>query len=254
MSCEDRRETDATGRPVDIKNITLKARPWTREEAYIAKLAYWVRIRKRKQQWSEEAKTILREAVALRYRDEEADYGRLIAAAYLDETGEVLEAIGMMFFQRNSTDLDISKACRFFEIAYEKGIELRTELFVTMGSVRERGDEIVPKDPKLVLKWYQKAIDAGIRYAYACVGDIYFKGDIVERDYKKAYEMFMQSGEEEVLCLARLGEMYEHGMYVQADPVKAREYYERIVIDHRELEKYGDEDYEFARKRLAESC
>ena len=252
MSCKDRRETDAIGRPIDIKNYTPKVRPWTPEEAYIAKLANWVRTRKREQLWSDEREMYLTEAVFVRYRNAELDYKRLLDATYLDESGEVLEAIGMMFLQRMSSDLDTSKGCRFLELAYERGVDLRPELYITMGSLREVGDEIITKDPELALKWYQKALDGGVKFAYACIGDLYFKGDIGEKDYQKAYELFIKSGEKEALCLARLGEMYERGLYVEKDLVKAREYYERIIKDRSDYEKYGDDDYEFARNRLEE--
>ena len=194
MSCKDRRETDAIGRPIDIKNYTPKVRPWTPEEAYVAKLANWVKTQKKKQQWSDEQVIILRKAVSERYQDTEPDYERLLAAAYLDESGEVLEAIGMMFLHRTKFGLDTSKACRFLELACERGIDFRPELYITMGSLREVGDEIINKDPELALKWYQKALDGGGKFAYACIGDLYFKGDIGEKDYQKAYELFIKKG------------------------------------------------------------
>ena len=107
-------------------------------------------------------------------------------------------------------DVDYDKSAHYYEIACERGYKLPPYLYVFIGGsyMSETGD------PQEAMRWFQRGADAGVDYAYACMGQLYYEGRGVERDYRRAYELFVKSGEKETLPLYYLALMYENGYYV----------------------------------------
>lgn len=198
-----------------------------------------------------DSKELLRKAKEFEERGDDARaYQYRLEAAIEDNDGAALNELAKMYMEGDYVGLDFDKAAHYFELAYEKGFDLSGELFVFVGSGYENGDRYREKAPETAMKWYEMAADEGVDYAYACMGELYFKGEGVEQDYKKAYDLFKKSGEQETLPLYYLGLMYEEGLYVDADRKKAGEYYEKVVKEHRDCKAYGDLHYELAEKRL----
>lgn len=82
------------------------------------------------------------------------------------------------------------------------------------------------------VRWYEKAVENGVKFGNECIGEIYFTGEYASPDYKKAYEYFTKDEGKKSFCtLFHLGEMYRLGLYVEKDLEKACEYYREIVYD-----------------------
>ena len=173
-----------------------------------------------------------------------------LEAALAEDDGEAVYKLAKMYMHGDYVGEDFEKASHYFEVAYERGYDLPKHLFVFIGSSYENGDVYCPKDPGIAMKWYKMAADLGVDYAYACMGELYYKGEGVEVNYDKAYELFIKAGEEETLPLYYLGLMHELGQVVPQSTEKAREYYTRIIDEHSEI-KDVDLHYELAEKRLA---
>ena len=172
-----------------------------------------------------------------------------LEAALADDDGEAVYKLADMYLKGKYVNVDFDKSSHYFEIAYERGYNLPKWLFVFIGGHYENGGEYQKEDHEAALKWYQMATDSGVAYAYACIGSMYFEGKGVEQDYKKAFELFKQSGEKETMPLYYLGMMFEKGLYVDRNTEKAKEYYNRILNDYSDLKEYGDQHYLLAEER-----
>ena len=177
-------------------------------------------------------------------------YQYYLEAALADDDKDAVYALANMYMLGDYVGEDFEKAAHYFEIAYERGYDLSPELFIFIGSGYENGDRYREKMPEAARKWYQMAAEAGVDYAYACLGKLLYEGDCGEQDYQKAYECFIKAGEKESMTLYYLGLMYENGQYVKKNSQKAKEYYEKIVNENPDLKSYGDLHYGLAEQRL----
>ena len=178
----------------------------------------------------------------------EKAYMYYLEAAMSEEDREGVYRLAKMYLDGTYVNEDFDKAAHYFELAYERGYDLPSWLYVFIGSNYLSGGEGFGKDADSAIKWYQMAIDSGIDYAWACMGEIYFKGDGAKPDYKKAYECFERSKETVSMPLYYLGMMYESGLYVNQDVEKAKSYYRRIIEGSKNHE---DLHYSLALERLS---
>ena len=181
-------------------------------------------------------------------REAEKAYMYYLEAAMSENDSESVYKLAEMYLDGTYVNEDLDKAAHYFELAYERGYDLPKWLYVFIGSNYMTGGEGFGKNVDSAMKWYQMAIDSGIDYAWACMGEIYFMGDGVEPDYKKAYEYFKRSGEDASLPLYYLGQMYESGLYVNKDVEKAKSYYRRIIESSK---KHEDLHYLLALEHLS---
>lgn len=174
-----------------------------------------------------------------------------LEAALAEDDGEAVYRLAQMYLDGEYVNEDFEKSAHYFEVAYDRGYDLPSWLFVFIGGSYESGNEYCPKNPKTAMKWYKMAADRGVDYAYACIGELYYEGKGVKQNLDKAYELFVKSGEKETMPLYYLGLMHELGQVVAQDTGKAKEYYRTIVNEHQMAGEHGDLHYELAGKRLA---
>lgn len=177
-------------------------------------------------------------------------YKSRLRVAVEDEDGKAFYDLAQMYEKGIGVPQDTDKAAYYYEQAYVHDFVLPGEVAVLIGSAYERGDKYRDKDAGAAMEWYREAADEDVAYANACMGKLYFKGEGVEQDHEKAYELFMKSGPEETMPLYYLGLMYEEGLYVDSDVSKAKEYYGKAVRDIPEGMFFGDYHYELAKRRL----
>ena len=173
-----------------------------------------------------------------------------LEAALAEDDGEAVYKLAQMYLDGEYVNEDFEKSAHYFEVAYDRGYALPKWLFVFIGSSYETGGDYFEKNPETAMKWYKMAASRGVDYAYACMGELYYKGEGVKQDLGKAYELFVKSGEKETLPLYYLGLMYELGQGVPKDTEKAKEYYLKIINEYPAPEKYGDLHYDLASERL----
>lgn len=80
------------------------------------------------------------------------------------------------------------------------------------------------KDMKSAFKWALAAAGNNSQEAMPFVGEMYFRGDGTQKDYKKAYEYFLKSKE---LAVSEyyLGVMHTNGFYVKKDPIDGMKWF-----------------------------
>jgi formylglycine-generating enzyme required for sulfatase activity len=79
----------------------------------------------------------------------------------------------------------------------------------------------VLKDRCGAAQYMSNAARLGDKFAVGELGTYYFNGDVIERDYRKAFELFSKSAEaNDLQGTANLGVMYLNGFGVVADPVR----------------------------------
>lgn len=130
------------------------------------------------------------------------------------------------------------------------------------------------------LGWFEKAGEAGFSYAYTCIGEIYRDGEIVSRNYAKAYDYFKKAADDgEYEAQNYLGLMFLQGEHVQENDSKAFQYFKkaaeqdfaaaqynlgvcyyngwgtqpRMQLAQYYLKKAADQDYEAAQEFLDEN-
>ena len=102
------------------------------------------------------------------------------------------------------------------------------------------------------IRWYEKAAKNGHRFGNECIGEMYYFGEYVTQDYKKAYEYYTKDEGRKSFCtLYHLAEMYRQGLYVEKDLAMAYRYYSEIVYDGDEKRITIDDYYWRACYRLS---
>lgn len=112
---------------------------------------------------------------------------------------------------------------------------------ITLATTYENGNGI-KQDAKEAIRWYQKAVEAGIPFGNECIGEIYYKGKGIPADYEKAYRYFTKDNvKKSPSTIYFLSEMYRKGLYVEKDEETACHLYAEIVEDtfqYAELDDY----------------
>ncbi len=154
---------------------------------------------------------------------------------------EVYSRLGRMYFDGLGVTEDQIKACKYLEIAYDKGSRsMRTGDYLMMGVYRQivtnkaamRG---ITKDLRLAIKWYlccmEKCIEAedeeGVYICLSHIGRALINDDI--RDYKNAFICLRASCHQQAEALFYLARMYDRGLYVKKDRKKAECYIKKIM-------------------------
>jgi len=195
-----------------------------------------------------DSKELLRLAKEYEEKDDpDRAYQCYLEAAMAEDDGEAVYVLAEKYLKGAIVAWDVDKAAHYFELAYERGYEIPAECYVMIGGLYRQQDE--KRNLEMAMWWYQKALDAGLNYVNACIGELYYLGEGVDKDCKRAFELFKKV-EDQSLPYYYLGLMYESGDYVQKDLVKAAEYYSKIVNDMPILRDCGDFYYCLAVQRL----
>ncbi len=114
---------------------------------------------------------------------------------------------------------------KFLNDIYDKEIG---ELNIWMAEEHISG--VFGTDIEKFIDYCEKAGKAGTQLGYDLLGELYFKGVYVKRDYEKAYKYFTMSDADKTdIKLFYLGEMYRCGLYVKKDKEKAKYYLNQLM-------------------------
>ncbi|WP_034303694.1 tetratricopeptide repeat protein [Herbaspirillum sp. RV1423] len=101
---------------------------------------------------------------------------------------------------------------------------------VKIGSLYLYGEQQVARDPKLAAYWFQRAASLGDPIGRDYMANLYLEGVGVDKDYKKAFELFSGLGAQGKLGVeGKLGVMYKDGLGVPQDFVKAHYWLRKSV-------------------------
>jgi hypothetical protein len=119
----------------------------------------------------------------------------------------------------------------------------------------------VEKNTKKALEWYQKALDAGEKVAYRCLGNYWLYdhlddgSPVMTRDEErlhKAYGYFAEgAAHHEENSMFELANFYRRGICVEKDDAKAFELYSKA---YEEITKYGSEEDWIYNDSYADVC
>ncbi len=126
--------------------------------------------------------------------------------------------------------------------------------YINVWMAQEYVDGVFGTDIEKYIEYCEKAGKAGASVGYDMLGELYFEGKHVKRDYEKAFKYFTMDEEDTSdTRLFYLGEMYRRGLYVKKDKEKAGEYNKRlfeIIMKAGDYEKTDMMFYEKARVQL----
>ena len=126
-----------------------------------------------------------------------------------------------------------------------------TAAYIMLGDAILRGTGC-KQNAEEAIRWYEKAAEKGEYFGNECIGEMYYSGEYVTQDYKKAYEYFTKDEGRKSFCtLYHLAEMYRQGLYVKKDLATAYKYYSEIVYDGEEKRITIDDYYWRACYRLS---
>ena len=97
-----------------------------------------------------------------------------------------------------------------------------------LGDLYFRG-EVVPQDLKKARLWYNTALLKGNPPAALMLGDFAYHGYDCEVNYAEAARYYIEAAPRFIDAFYRLGDMYLHGEYFPADPAFARELYDYVM-------------------------
>ena len=102
-------------------------------------------------------------------------------------------------------------------------------------------DKLCSEYLKLLLLWplYRKAAEKGVAKAQCDLGNCYYYGYGVEKDYTKAVEWYRKAAEQGFAeAQYKLGFMYSRGYGVEHDFAKAVEWYRKAAYQGHTLAQY----------------
>ena len=118
---------------------------------------------------------------------------------------------------------DIEKGVALLRKAVEEG---ETDALFDLGCIYRYHYKIGSE----AIHWFEKSGEAGDSHAYTCIGEIYRDGEIVSRNYAKAYDYFKKAaddGDEDAQNY--LGLMFLQGEHVQENDSKAFQYFKKAA-------------------------
>lgn len=118
-------------------------------------------------------------------------------------------------------EIDEKKALKYYFLSAELG---NTDSMKTLGECYAAG-ELVEKNFKKSLFWFQRAINEYDLNALAHVADMYYKGEHFEQNFSEALKWYKKGAELNYhYCMGQLGMMYSRGEGVQQSEKKAEEF------------------------------
>ncbi len=136
---------------------------------------------------------------------------------------EAQRNLAALYFNGTQVSQDYRKAIEWTARAAESG---NVEAQSMLGVMYQEGLGTF-KDPKLAMEWH---IRAGTADSLARLGNMYFSGDGVEKNYKQAFDLYMKASKKgHPEATYNLGVMYEKGLHITPDLIVAGNYYQRAA-------------------------
>ncbi len=161
-----------------------------------------------------------------------------LSQSYLDALSWYLKAaqqdwpdaqyrLGYMYEKGIGTGKDTAKAVQLYRSAAEHGYPEAQNL---MGILYATGTNGVTQEDKQAIDWFQKAADQGFAKAEKNLGDMYFFGHGVDKDYATALAWYGKAADQQFAdAQFRLGFMYEKGLGVDQSNQNAIDQYTKAV-------------------------
>ena len=165
----------------------------------------------------------------------------LLAEKYLDEDFPKRNLEKSLYYINKMYEIKDNHARFLYEeiieiLIKEKKIEMLEDkrilndyLLDRLGTIYFSG-EGVEQDYKKALEYFEQSAQKGNIESLNRLGMMYYTGEGVEQDYKKALEYFEQSTQKgNIESLNRLGMMHYYGEGVEQDYIQAREYLKKVL-------------------------
>lgn len=175
--------------------------------------------------------------------EKQYDLYAILQKAEAGDRDAMQEAVNLMAVEGYAEDDETGdireKYVRYLTILAEQGCsdpDSQTEARIMLGEVYARG-KFVARDGVKALQLYQSAAEDGALVAWECIGDMYYLGNGVPQNYKKAHAYYMkagrsiQNGSHTLSTWYRLGEMYRQGLGVKQNLDKALACYSKALDD-----------------------
>ena len=184
-----------------------------------------------------------------------AYYDILAQKGNLSAMSEVVDLMAMT--EDDSGVCDPEKYMRYLNALSDSG---NGNYKISLGLEYVRG-LYVERDIEKAIELFETAVKLGKTFGYSCIADLYFDGEHVPQDYKKAKQYYEKDGPEELAPLYRLAIIYDEGLETEKNPKKAlelykafrQEYEDRIeLMKDIDVECYEDKYYPIVLKRIKE--
>lgn len=148
--------------------------------------------------------------------------------------------LGLLFFQLALEQKNEELRYKLFELSWEYKNPLAAD---ALGDLNQKGIG-TKKDMKLAIEWYQKSIAMESIYGMEKLGYIYITGpDDVDRDFKKAQDLFVQGSElGGVNAAYYLGYMYYNGLGIEKNSQEAEKWFQRSKLLAERAKKKQEND------------
>lgn len=161
--------------------------------------------------------------------------------------------IGQMYEHGEGCEADFEKAREYYEEAAKKG---SIHGIIAIGAMYEHGLGCEPDIIKAI-EYYEKAVKMdGWELCDGCdaanrLGDLYYNGEKVEKDYKKSLQWYERTSTEalDIERSGRIGYMYEYGEGCEQNYVSAAYYYD---LSAKRMRRYAKLRYGLTDEQLAE--
>lgn len=144
--------------------------------------------------------------------------------AYENGNMEVCNTLGYIYYSGIGVDRDYGLAIKYWEEAASKEYPI-SMYYLGVLRVHESEDPAIISQGEELL---EKAGKAGIQVAYIELGNLYYSGDVLTKNDKKAFSCY-KAAEEEEEALYMLGHFYHFNIYVEKEHAQIKEK-DRLLI------------------------
>jgi len=130
--------------------------------------------------------------------------------------------VGMIYEKGKGVKADLAEAMKWYEKAAKQGNAMAQ---YNLGRLyHEKGDHNEPHAYEKAKYWYEKAIENKVKEAYNNLAALYMEGKGVQRDEKKAFDLFRQAADlGDGAAQYNVGVMYAWSNQITNDKMKAYE-------------------------------
>ena len=153
--------------------------------------------------------------------------------------------VASAFYTGTGVTRDIAEAAKWAQRAADQN---NLHGLLMIGNLH-RGSELGRPNLDLTVKAFERAAELGSTLAYRHLGQLYFTGEHMPRDYTRAERWLRPAAaRNDQIAQFTLGQLYLHGSGVERDPATAALWFQKAAASgHSQAQLYTAENYEYGK-------
>ncbi|MEG0895523.1 MAG: SEL1-like repeat protein, partial [Oscillospiraceae bacterium] len=145
--------------------------------------------------------------------------------------------LGKLYLEGEHLEQNIAKAVELFSLSAQQGNEWAD---YTLGKIYL--SEVGYIDIAKAIEHLNKSAERGNQFAQYTLAGLYYRGENIEQNYKKAFDLYLRSANKGFSYAEfEVGKMYQDGIGIEKDQEKSDEYFKRAFISFLAMDKQNSD-------------